>query len=734
MTYTLLLSAYENMIRWARFSGQNTIVLPVQQYYQIYYQRPGPRAVMWGCCYEKDSIGLMARLAELNGLKVVLNIEWSNRDNIEQLDRFTNLQVKQGADTVRPVMRDGKQFRRYAGIGYNFQHPRVEAEILATVDDLLAQAAPYAAVKGLSFYQIPDYAPCAYRRGGDPTDVSFDDASIRRFAREGGVRVPVPLSDPDRFRKRSEWVYKNAWDEYVQWRCDAVTSLIRRIAARVRARRPDWRCSFHWGANQMHGLPSLDAGLRSWGIDARAIGQIDGVLQGIKEWIGSEKVYWNRHKRFYDFVLYSPEGDTFGMTKAIRQTNLDALMPPGRRCSWGFNFFVDSSRAGTVCYELAPCRAHYLAHYADILSHSTPEFHGFGVGDNSLHSGPEQEVRAVARVLRTLPKGVYRTLTGNGLDRNLVVRAIERKPHLYFYVVNVFPWPAQGHLTLSQSGRVLNLIENAECRGKEIALDLGPSEIRTFRVDIASGPRPLAARVALCETGVEELSATARRAHAAMARLKAGDVFLDPNTATPAKIEAALADAGDALQAQSHARAYRLLNSRPIVYLFAAKPVRLWHIIGPFDHPGGDGLDGVTQAEKDILAGAQPAGSYVAAGRAQVTWAAMKVPTPDGTSHIDFMKTHMAQENAVCYAWTVFASDRDRSVLLKLGSDDGIKVWVNGKVVHRKAARRSAQPSADTARSRLKKGLNPILLKIEQDVGGWGFYFQVTDLRGKALE
>ncbi len=572
VTYTLLLGAYENMIRWARFSGQNAIVLPVQQYYQIYYQRPGPRTVMWGGSYEKDTIGLMARLAELNGLKVILNLEWSNRDVLEQLDRFTDEQVHQGADTIRPVMRDGKQFRRYAGIGYNFQHPRVEAELLATVDDLLAQAAAYPAVKGLSFYQIPDYAPCAYRRGGDATDVSFDDTSIRRFAAEAGIEVPVADDDPERFGKRSEWILEHAWEQYVQWRCDAVTSVVQRIATKVRAGRPDWTCSFHWGANQMHGFPSVEAGLRSWGIDAPAIGEIEGVQQGIKEWIGSEKVYWNRYQRFYDFVLYSPEGDTFGMTRAVRQTNLDVLIPPERRCSWGFNFFVDSSRSGTVCYEMAPCREHYLAHYADILSHSTPTFHGFGVGDNSLHSGPEQEVRTVARVVRTLPAGVYQTLTRSGLDRNIAVRALEREPHLYFYVVNPFPWPVSGSLTMSRAGKVLDLIENVQLEGQEIPLELGASEIKTFRADLAGGARPASAQVALCQEGVQELRAKRDRAREALAALKGGEVSLDTNTTTLEQIEATVAEVNQALEAGAYARVYRLLCSRPIVYLLAANP------------------------------------------------------------------------------------------------------------------------------------------------------------------
>ena len=133
------------------------------------------------------------------------------------------------------------------------------------------------------------------------------------------------------------------------------------------------------------------------------------------------------------------------------------------------------------------------------------------------------------------------------------------------------PWPASGSLALSRPGYVLNLIEDVELDGEQIMLDLGPSEIKTFRVDLASGARPAGARVALCEEGVEELKAMRHRAGAALTRLKAGEVSLNADTTTVEKIESTLAEVDAAFQAQVYAYAYRSLCSRPIVYLLAAK-------------------------------------------------------------------------------------------------------------------------------------------------------------------
>ena len=36
-------------------------------------------------------------------------------------------------------------------------------------------------------------------------------------------------------------------------------------------------------------------------------------------------------------------------------------------------------------------------------------------------------------------------------------------------------------------------------------------------------------------------------------------------------------------------------------------------------------------------------------------------------------------------------------------------------------------------RIHLHKGINPLLIKISQDGGGWGFYLRLTDIADKAL-
>ena len=59
-------------------------------------------------------------------------------------------------------------------------------------------------------------------------------------------------------------------------------------------------------------------------------------------------------------------------------------------------------------------------------------------------------------------------------------------------------------------------------------------------------------------------------------------------------------------------------------------------------------------------------------------------------------------------------------VTLWIGSDDGIKVWVNYRLVHANNVTRSFARDQDSATVTLKKGENIILMKVTQNNMPWG--------------
>ena len=62
-----------------------------------------------------------------------------------------------------------------------------------------------------------------------------------------------------------------------------------------------------------------------------------------------------------------------------------------------------------------------------------------------------------------------------------------------------------------------------------------------------------------------------------------------------------------------------------------------------------------------------------------------------------------------------------RDVVLRMGSDDGIKVWVNGQLAHFHEVGRAYRADADVAPARLIAGVNRIFVKVHNCTGGWGF-------------
>ena len=86
------------------------------------------------------------------------------------------------------------------------------------------------------------------------------------------------------------------------------------------------------------------------------------------------------------------------------------------------------------------------------------------------------------------------------------------------------------------------------------------------------------------------------------------------------------------------------------------------------------------------------------------------------------------------YVKTYVHSPVEQSARLELGSDDAIKAWVNGEVVHSGYTKRGLLPRDDIVPIKLKKGWNLIFLKVVDNGGGWMFCCRVRRLNGTALD
>jgi predicted esterase len=81
----------------------------------------------------------------------------------------------------------------------------------------------------------------------------------------------------------------------------------------------------------------------------------------------------------------------------------------------------------------------------------------------------------------------------------------------------------------------------------------------------------------------------------------------------------------------------------------------------------------------------------------------------------------------VGYAFVTFQRPEAGKAMLSLGSDGGIKVWVNGKVVHETQGRRTLNPDEDQVEVPVIAGENTVLIKLELRSSAGVFCFRVLE-------
>jgi len=112
-------------------------------------------------------------------------------------------------------------------------------------------------------------------------------------------------------------------------------------------------------------------------------------------------------------------------------------------------------------------------------------------------------------------------------------------------------------------------------------------------------------------------------------------------------------------------------------------------------------------------------------------------PLPAGTDPkrpwiLDLLKA-IGGAQRVAYALTWVHSEVEQPARFELGSDDGVKAWLNGRLVHANNVARAAKPYTDKANVTLKAGWNPLLLKITQNDSPWEFCARIRARDGKPL-
>jgi len=177
--------------------------------------------------------------------------------------------------------------------------------------------------------------------------------------------------------------------------------------------------------------------------------------------------------------------------------------------------------------------------------------------------------------------------------------------------------------------------------------------------------------------------------------------------------------------------------------------IRRWTLLGPFpnpDTPGARDPGAPTRAgyDTDYLvalggeanAALKPGTQVEAPGEDGVsrTLTAVNTGTNDA-ARLDFAR-RLKANHQTAYAYAEFQAEGEEDYRVFFGSADSAKVWVNGSLVHSIwTPGREFAPGQDTFAMRSRKGVNTILVKVENGPGKfWEFMFEARDKQGNGLD
>jgi hypothetical protein len=162
--------------------------------------------------------------------------------------------------------------------------------------------------------------------------------------------------------------------------------------------------------------------------------------------------------------------------------------------------------------------------------------------------------------------------------------------------------------------------------------------------------------------------------------------------------------------------------------------IRTWLILAPIHlNDMQSGFDGIQKEQIKDEGKIEPKdGDKIKVGGKELTWKKHKTE-----EHlVDFnailgAETEDSVAYAVCY---VVAGEEMKGVKMKTGSDDQLKVYLNGKKVFEFTEPRAADKDQDTTEVTLQKGVNVLVCKVVNEKVDWSLCVRFVDKDDKPVK
>ena len=151
------------------------------------------------------------------------------------------------------------------------------------------------------------------------------------------------------------------------------------------------------------------------------------------------------------------------------------------------------------------------------------------------------------------------------------------------------------------------------------------------------------------------------------------------------------------------------------------RPLGHWYRMGPFENPEGQSFD-IDQPFEQLEKLNSQNKYRDRSGRTR-GWRIAPQLIDEQVNGLNF---HARNTYRITYLYREIHADKKTAVRLSLGSGDGIKVFLNGKLQLSHNTERTAAPDQELLPILLQKGSNHLLLKICNLTGSTAFYFRMV--------
>jgi alpha-galactosidase len=166
-----------------------------------------------------------------------------------------------------------------------------------------------------------------------------------------------------------------------------------------------------------------------------------------------------------------------------------------------------------------------------------------------------------------------------------------------------------------------------------------------------------------------------------------------------------------------------------------SKHLTSWKVLGPFaaSELSAVSLDQRTAFEDAFSSARDGAIDLAGTCADQGETRSWRAATTDKHGFVDLKQLYGKCDGYLAYAYTEIASSGGEA-FLRLGSYDGVRLWINGVLVHSNDLKRDFCPGGDLLTVPLKAGTNRVLMKITTWTWRWGFQLGVQQGQPSGLK